>query len=174
MSEHIRPLRKSDLEAVLEWRNHPDVRQYMYTTHEITWQEHLSWFNSNQKSGRHHLLIYETNETPRGFIKFTPKTCGNVCDWGFYLSPDAERGTGQALGRAALNYGFDKLGLHKVCGEALGFNERSRRFHTKLGFIEEGYHVEQHFDGNKYHDVVSFGLLRKSWEMREVNDETGI
>jgi UDP-4-amino-4,6-dideoxy-N-acetyl-beta-L-altrosamine N-acetyltransferase len=53
--------------------------------------------------------------------------------------------------------------LHKLCGQALAFNERSIRFHQNLGFRREGVLRQQHFDGEQYHDVVCFGLLASEW-----------
>lgn len=44
MPSHIRPMVYADLERVLAWRNHPDVRRYMYTQHEITLDEHQRWY----------------------------------------------------------------------------------------------------------------------------------
>ncbi|WP_230714510.1 GNAT family N-acetyltransferase [Marinobacter shengliensis] len=45
MTNHsLRPMTESDLEQVLQWRNHPEVRRYMYTTHEIRLEEHSKWF----------------------------------------------------------------------------------------------------------------------------------
>ncbi|NQD81620.1 GNAT family N-acetyltransferase, partial [Pseudomonas sp. CrR14] len=87
--------------------------------------------------------------------------------WGFYLAPGAPRGTGQQLGEAALAFAFDSLGLHKVCGQALAFNERSIRFHEKLGFVQEGALREQHYDGATYHTIIHFGLLRYEWQAKK-------
>jgi RimJ/RimL family protein N-acetyltransferase len=89
-----------------------------------------------------------------------------VADWGFYLAPDAPKGSGRELGKQALDYAFTQLGLHKVCGQALGFNKRSIAFHTALGFTEEGCLREQHFNDGKFHDVVCFGLLSHEWQAR--------
>lgn len=154
----------ADLEQVLEWRNHPDVRKYMYTQHEITLEEHTRWFQAALKNNQRHLLIFEKNKEPLGFVNITEVKKGGIADWGFYLSPLAPKGTGHALGITALNYAFDEAGFHKVCGQALGFNERSIAFHLKLGFEQEGILRDQHFDGENYHNVVCFGLLATQWQ----------
>lgn len=167
MENRIRPMEESDLAQVLSWRNHPDIRRFMYSTHEISPEEHAQWYQSVRQSSKHTVLIYERNQTPAGFVSLTRKTCAEVAHWGFYLAPQAEKGTGYQLGKTALTYAFNELNLHKVCGEALGFNSPSIRFHQKLGFKEEGLHKEQHFDGKAYHDVVSFGLLRAQWNNRK-------
>lgn len=159
----VRKLLEADLELVLSWRNHPDVRKYMYTQHEITLEEHTAWFKSASCDDSRHLLIFEQKHIPLGFISIKEINKNGVADWGFYLSPDALKGTGQFLGRTALNYAFHSASLHKVCGQALGFNERSINFHQKLGFKQEGILRQQHFDGKTYHDIVCFGLLATEW-----------
>ncbi|MDO8861655.1 UDP-4-amino-4,6-dideoxy-N-acetyl-beta-L-altrosamine N-acetyltransferase [Haliea sp. E1-2-M8] len=155
---------QADLEQVLVWRNHADVRRYMYTTHEIGLDEHRKWFGSAKSNPDTHLLIFERDGQASGFVNISSTRCLEVADWGFYVAPDAPKGTGRALGKRVLTYAFGELGLHKVCGQALGFNERSIQFHTVLGFTEEGRLRDQHFDGHKYHDVVCFGLLANEWE----------
>jgi UDP-4-amino-4,6-dideoxy-N-acetyl-beta-L-altrosamine N-acetyltransferase len=161
---HLRPMLESDLELVLRWRNHPEVRRYMYTTHEITLDEHRNWFSRAANNQAVNLLIYEHFGEGSGFVNITRSRCHEIADWGFYLSPNAEKGTGRLLGKAALGYGFVQLGLHKICGQAIGFNARSIAFHSALGFIEEGRLRDQHFDEAGYHDVVCFGLLNDEWQ----------
>jgi len=174
MTDHkLRPMTKADLVQVLAWRNHPDVRRYMYTNHEIGLDEHQAWFARVSDDPAVHLLIYENCGRASGFVNITRGRSPTVADWGFYLSPDSERGTGRSLGREALKYAFSELCLHKICGQALGFNERSIAFHKALGFTEEGCLRDQHFDGAEYHDVVCFGLLDHEWQAqaKELNDE---
>jgi len=84
-------------------------------------------------------------------------------EWGFYVAPDAAKGTGRALGVAALRYAFETLSLRKLCGEVIATNVRSLRFHEKLGFQREGVLREQHFDGKNHLDVHYFGLLIREW-----------
>jgi UDP-4-amino-4,6-dideoxy-N-acetyl-beta-L-altrosamine N-acetyltransferase len=149
----------ADLERVLAWRNHPDVRRYMFTQHEITLDEHRLWFERTLQDPKKHLLIFEVNQQPQGFVNFNETGNGGIADWGFYVAPDAPRGSGQQLGCAALSHAFTQLNLHKVCGQALAYNERSIQFHHSLGFQQEGTLRDQHFDGQRYHHVICFGHL---------------
>ncbi|QJD72423.1 UDP-4-amino-4,6-dideoxy-N-acetyl-beta-L-altrosamine N-acetyltransferase [Marinobacterium sp. LSUCC0821] len=159
-------MEESDLEQVLSWRNHPEIRRYMYSTHEIPMDEHCAWYASSSTDPRVELLIYEQGCKAQGFVNITRTGCANVADWGFYMAPDAPKGCGRDLGKQALDYAFTKLRLHKVCGEVLGVNTRSIAFHKSLGFTEEGRLREQHCDASKFHDVVCFGLLSSEWQAR--------
>lgn len=163
----VRPMAMSDLEMVLAWRNHPDVRRYMYNRHEISTDEHRNWFELAANDPKRHLLIYEIGSTPLGFINIHEVAPGGIADWGFYAAPDAPQGTGRALGNVALSHAFINLCLHKLCGQVIAFNERSIQFHLKLGFLKEGVLQQQYFDNNRYHDVWCFGLLAHHWRERE-------
>lgn len=159
----VRAMIREDLETVLSWRNHPSVRLFMYNQHEISQDEHQCWFERSQNNNGTHLLIFEIDNKPLGFINFTREYGGSVADWGFYTSPTAPKGTGRQLGRTALTYAFGLLKLHKVCGRVLAYNTRSIKFHQNLGFKLEGTLRKHHFDGQAYHDIACFGLLASEW-----------
>jgi UDP-4-amino-4,6-dideoxy-N-acetyl-beta-L-altrosamine N-acetyltransferase len=162
-SDHIRLMSSDDLQLVLLWRNHPDIRNFMYSNHIISLEEHKRWFKNVSEDDNKRLLIFETQESPMGFVQFSQKCGTPVADWGFYTAPMAPKGIGQRLGHAALNYAFQHINLHKVCGQALAFNEASIRFHNRMAFTQEGVLRDQHFDGEVYHDVICFGLLQSEW-----------
>ena len=158
----VRPMREDDLVAVLQWRNHPDVRRFMYTQHQISLAEHRAWYDRVARDRHRHLLIVEEAHGPLGFVQFTEKGDGMV-EWGFYAAPEASPGSGRKLGAAALNHAFSRLGFERIHGEALAFNERSIAFHRKLGFQDEGVLKDHHFDGERYHDVHRFVLHASQW-----------
>lgn len=160
----LRHMNHADLAIVLNWRNHPEVRRYMYTQHEITLDEHRQWFERSLLDPKKHLLIFEVNHQPLGFVNFNETRDDGNSDWGFYLAPDAPKGSGFQLGQAALNYAYTVLKLNKVCGQALAYNQRSIRFHQSLGFQQEGALRDQYFDGESYHHVICFGLLSHEWQ----------
>lgn len=164
VQQRVRPMTHQDLERVLAWRNHEEVRRYMYTQHEISLAEHVRWFERASQDACRHLLVFESNAVPQGFISLHQIAPGGVADWGFYAAPDAPKGAGRQLGQAALRYAFTQASLHKLCGQALAYNERSIKFHLSLGFQQEGILREQHFDGQNYHDVVCFGLIAAEWQ----------
>ncbi|WP_309109535.1 UDP-4-amino-4,6-dideoxy-N-acetyl-beta-L-altrosamine N-acetyltransferase [Pseudomonas sp. Q2-TVG4-2] len=164
LRQSLRRMGTADLERVLAWRNHPDVRRYMYTQHEISLDEHTRWFTKASQDPKRHLMVFEGDAVPLGFINIQEVAAGGIADWGFYAAPDAPPGTGRLLGQAALIYAFTEAGLHKLCGQALAYNERSISFHQNMGFKQEGILRQQHFNGQQYHDVVCFGLLAIEWK----------
>lgn len=159
----LRDVSRDDLPDILIWRNHTDIRRFMYNTEPIAPATHMKWFEAMVSDPRRTSLIVEADGKPIGVVNFTRVLDGNVAEWGFYLVPDAPRGSGMLLGRAALDHAFVDMRLRKVCGEAIAFNEKSIRFHRKLGFVQEGLLRRQCCFEGVCHDVVVFGLLEADW-----------
>ena len=159
----VRGMREDDLENVLRWRNHPDIRRRMYNSHEISPSEHREWYARSMRDQYRHLLIVEQAGIPLGFVQFTETGNDGVADWGFYAVPGAPRGSGTKLGTAALDHAFRRLGFRKVRGEAIVSNEPSAVFHRKLGFAEEGIMRKRSSDGAACHDVLCFGMEASDW-----------
>lgn len=166
-SLRVRPMRPTDLECVLDWRNHWDVRRFMFTQKMIEPNEHQRWYESAINDSRKKLYVFENNQQPLGFVSLIEAAPGGVVDWGFYTAPHAPKGTGRQLGLTALHHAFTQLHVRKVCGQAIAFNQRSIDFHLGLGFTQEDTLRAQHFDGTQYHDVVCFGLLFAEWQHRQ-------
>lgn len=160
----LRRMEEKDLNMVRQWRNHYDIRRYMYTQHEISENEHKLWYEKCSVEQNRHLLIFEKNYKPLGFVNFHQIDNGRSVDWGFYLSPEVAKGTGKELANEALAYAFDTQNFHKVCGQAIAYNERSIHLHLRCGFTQEGILREQYFDGEHYHSVKLFGLLKSEWQ----------
>lgn len=139
----------------------------MLKQHEISIEEHTSWFERASQNPAMELLVFDLDNICCGFVQFKQTNYDGVADWGFYVAPDSTKGAGRKLGMAALSYAFTKEKLHKICGQALHWNRPSVEFHKSLGFTQEGILRNQHFDGTAYHDLVCFGILRDEWAARE-------
>jgi UDP-4-amino-4,6-dideoxy-N-acetyl-beta-L-altrosamine N-acetyltransferase len=161
----LRLLAEVDLLPVLSWRNAPEVRQQMYSSHEIGEKEHRAWFQRMQTDDGVRWYIHESAEgVPDGVAYFTQYSqIKRSAFWGFYMSPEAKPGMGTSLGIDALEEAFSVLNLHKLNAEVLASNLRSHRFHEKLGFRKEGVFRDFHFDGIRYSDVVRYGMIASEW-----------
>lgn len=161
----LRKLTESDLDKMLEWRNAPDVRKNMYSSHEITKTEHRNWFAGLEHNQSARWYIYTDDEgNSQGVVYFTnyaPRS-GSVF-WGFYSAPHAPRGVGSRMEIAALDHAFADLGVHKLNCEVLASNPKVINLHKKFGFSEEGQFQEYHFDGEHYLTVVRLGMLAREW-----------
>jgi RimJ/RimL family protein N-acetyltransferase len=84
-------------------------------------------------------------------------------DWGFYVAPDAPKGSGTLLGQRALAFAFEEMQVHKLFGQVIAKNIASIRFHERLGFRHEGRLREHVLIQTEHHDLMCFGLLRQEW-----------
>jgi UDP-4-amino-4,6-dideoxy-N-acetyl-beta-L-altrosamine N-acetyltransferase len=160
MDHSLRILSTDDLPLLLQWRNHPSIAKFMFSQETIDVKAHYAWFQRVSEDPARHLLIYLTANTPKGFMQFSSiKGIKSIVEWGFYVAPTAEKGTGYHMCKLALDYAFNTMEVHKVFGEVLDFNIPSIKLHQKLGFIQEGLLRDHRFCGNKYVSVLNFGLL---------------
>jgi len=162
----LHPLDETDLGLILPWRNAPAVREAMYHHHEISPEEHDAWFEGMRRNPSARWYLYsDLVGVSQGVVYFTEFDPGQrTAFWGFYTRPGASPGTGTRMLREGLELAFGELGLRKLNGEALITSVASAKVHRKLGFVQEGVFREQHFDGDRYVDVVRFGLLAREWE----------
>lgn len=167
----IRKLVEDDLPMLLAWRNHAEVRRFMFTQHKISLDEHRNWFAKAKQDASRCLLIVEEAKQALGYVQFSKIEEGGVADWGFYARPDALKGNGRKLGVVALNHAFDSLKLHKVCGQAIASNQVSIAFHQRLGFIQEGVLIDQQRINRAYHSLHCFGLLSTDWKNKKVDQK---
>jgi UDP-4-amino-4,6-dideoxy-N-acetyl-beta-L-altrosamine N-acetyltransferase len=161
----LRKIQQEDLELMLSWRNHPSVRSSMFSQSVIELDQHSAWFRRESKKETSLWLLYlDTEKNPAGVVYFTEMdSVSSNAFWGFYAAPGAKPGTGTRMGVEALNYFFFEKGFHKVIADVLDTNQRSHRFHRKLGFrVEEGI-CGQHLRKKGYQNVTRFGLLKSGW-----------
>lgn len=164
----LRKLTEADLSLTLFWRNALEVRQNMYSVHEISEMEHRAWFSRMENDEQSRWFIHQDeNGNPDGVVYFTQYRPENHSSfWGFYVAPDAPAGTGTKLGLDALDEAFNTLNLHKLNAEVLSTNERSLHFHDKLGFHREGFFRDYHFNGESHLNVVRLGILQSEWSKK--------
>lgn len=159
-STRLRPVESADLAVLRQWRNHPDVRRVMRNRHEITPEEHQTWFRLKSEDPDWTLLIFERDGASCGFVSFRRET-DDCVEWGFYKAPGAPPGTGLALGHHALAYAFQRLGVQCIRGDVLDKNRISQRFHERLGFSVTGSFSLG--DSRSDDTMICYRLTRDDW-----------
>lgn len=162
----LREIKKSDLELMLKWRNHPDVRLNMFSKSVIEFEQHRLWFErESKKDDSIWLMFLDEYNVPHGIVYFKEmnESLKNAY-WGFYSAPSAPKGTGTKMGYEALNYYFYNLGFHKLNAEVLESNCKSYYFHKKLGFQIEGTLRDNYLGCKGYEDIIFFGLIDCEWK----------
>lgn len=139
----LRPAVAADRDAVLTWRNHPEVRAVSLTQHEITPAEHAAWWAKTMADPTRRVLIYERDSVPSGVVTFFDLDAAAASGWwGYYLDNAGltERGAmfpaWIAIQREAVKYARDELRLSTLDGETLAANEAVVDFNARQGFVE--------------------------------------
>ena len=140
----LRKLTSCSLENQLkirEIRNSKNIRNSMYTDHEIDLNEHLNWIK-NLKNNNTKLVfaIFKKTNIPIGVISVDSLDNKNKkASWSFYLEESSRAGLGAFLEYEFLNFIFDDLKLEKLNWEVLENNSAVIKMHKKFNFKDEGF-----------------------------------
>ncbi len=139
----LRPAQDSDLDAMLVWRNHPEVRRVSLTQHEIAPDEHAAWWAKTKTDPTRLVLVYERDQVPSGVVTFFDLDADARSSWwGYYLDNAGLEARGAmfpawiAIQREAVKYARDTLGLAQLDGETLADNTAVVEFNERQGFVE--------------------------------------
>jgi UDP-4-amino-4,6-dideoxy-N-acetyl-beta-L-altrosamine N-acetyltransferase len=150
---------------MLQWRNRPEVRKNMYTTHIISKDEHYKWYQKIKKDPTKIYFICMQNEDPAGVVYFTEINQSNRnAFWAFYSGNVGRKGIGSQMEFLALNYAFENLDLNKLNCEVLAFNEPVIALHRKFGFKVEGVFKQHHLTESGYVDVFRLAIFKSDWQ----------
>ena len=86
-SVRLRPLELDDIVRVRDWRNLPEIREWMYTDHEISIEEHARWFGQAMSDEARRYWIIELDGEPVGLANLydiSPRH--GTAYWAFYLA----------------------------------------------------------------------------------------
>jgi len=75
-----------------------------------------------------------------------------------------DRGLGQVVTQAVVDYGFDELNLHRIDLHVLATNPRAIHIYTKVGFKCEGILRDAQFRSGQYVDMVVMAMLEHERE----------
>jgi len=168
---YLRRLRASDVDGRWpDWFNDPDVTRFQAKGYEInTRDKQRVYFDQINGSQTDVVLAIVDRATDLhlgnvGLHKIDPihRTAvlgiviGEKAAWG--------RGIGRRSWQAITNYGFEKLGLHKICATVIDGNDASLKCALAAGFVLEGRQAKQIYKADGYRDLIHVGLLRENWK----------
>lgn len=157
----------SHLDLLYNWRNQHHIREVMYDSQEIAYSNHQKWFSGILENEDVYYKVLIVNHVPYGVANFhyTNKK-DRVGEWGFYIGElQAPKGMGTVLCTKMLDFLFFELNVRKICAEVLGFNDKSLKFHEKMGFKKEGILKEHIYKDDMYIDIHLYGLFQKQWNI---------
>ncbi len=163
----LRPPHDADLDAVLAWRNHPDVTRWLLHT-EVDPAAYRDLWRSGADDPRDHSVVAVADGAVVGTLSVEvgdgmgqgheSPARGSEGSLGYLLDP-AHHGRGYAteMVRAALDLAFGDLGLHRVTAGCFADNVASWRVMEKAGMrreqhgVRDSWHAERGWvDGFTY------------------------
>jgi len=166
---HLRALSEKDLsEEYLQWLNDDEVCRY---------NSHAVFPNTEQKMKNYFNRLDSQQEVVLAIIdNESAKHIGNISlqniNW---VSKNAEfavllgdkkfwgKGCGEEAARLIIDYGFERLNLHRIyCGTIEG-NEGMKKLATKLNMRQEGVRRQAIYKHGQYLDIIEYGILRTEY-----------
>jgi len=100
-----------------------------------------------------------------GAISLTLRGKHDRAELGYWIGvPYWGQGYCTEAARAIVAYGFEVLGLHRICATHFARNPSSGRVMQKIGMTRESclrHHIKK---WDAFEDLVYYGLLREEWE----------
>ncbi len=123
---------------VLSFRNHDEVKQWMYNSDKIELDEHLKFIKSLELNIQKQYLLVKKKNRFLGVIDFTKINYKKKeCEFGLYANPfEKIAGVGRILEEICIKYTFNILKLKKLKLEVFEDNIQVRNLHKKYQFKE--------------------------------------
>ena len=128
-------LNDMEKEMVLEWRNHKDIRKYMYNQETILLENHLKYIKLLKISKDKRYFLVKRDFDCIGVIYFT-EIKKDSCYFGLYSKPNL-KGVGDTLLKTIIDYAFNNLKIKTLKLEVLESNIRAIKLYKRFGFIEK-------------------------------------
>lgn len=148
---------------LVELHNDPDVLKNVTDPTPITFESHMNWWRSRGRNEEY--LLFCVNDVPVGITKFRPidRVNRNVVLGADIHADHRGKGYAKHMWAKMLDHAFDNLGMWRASLITAEFNEKAIHIYRKLGFVEEGRHIDLLLREGKFHDAVCMYMLAKDW-----------
>jgi len=168
---YLRPLEALDLEGpYLNWLNDYEVTRFMETGSTPTTPASLQRYvdDVGRAPGTVMLAIVDKATGDHvGNIKLGPvHPLHRRADLGVMIGDKRcwNRGYGREAVALVVEYGFQRLNLHKITLGVYADNTAAIKIYERLGFVIEGTQRRHLFRDGDYHDRHIMGILRDEWK----------
>lgn len=138
----LKAIKQQDLELLRNWRNDPQVSQFMLSQELISAEQQLAWFKKIQRDdSQYHWMIYYKNQ-PIGSANikaiYQGQTLHNATtiEPGLYIADERYRGNLLAFAPTLLinDYCFDQLKVKQLHAVVKQTNQAALNYNQKLGY----------------------------------------
>lgn len=162
---NFRPIKRSDIQNYVRWLNNPKANEFIGDGMKVSIKSATKWFNDYLKDRNKFFFIILDEKKAVGFmgLKNISKRNKNA-ELFICIGEDEYRGRG--VGKKAMewliNYGLDKLKLHKINLGVFEENIIAVKLYKSLGFKIEGKMKDDAFFHGKFHDMLSMAIFNKN------------
>lgn len=170
-SVELRSIEMEDTPLIVNWRNKDSVKRNFLYQKPFTESGHLKWMEEKVATGKvaQFIIHCKIMDKPVGsvFLRDIDYECKKA-EYGIFIGEDDSRGLGigTIAARLILEYGFDKLRLHKIFLRVLSDNEAAIQSYKKAGFRQEGYFKDEVMLDGRYRDIVFMAVFNPKEENR--------
>lgn len=134
----LRPMEIADTERIVNWRNREWVRRNFIYQEPFTEEGHLSWIQTQVEPGhvvQFIICLSDGREIGSVYFRDIDREVG-IAEYGIFIGEEDALGCGYgtAAAKAALDYAFTELHLHKVFLRFLAGNIGAQRSYENAGF----------------------------------------
>lgn len=167
----LRDFVREDWQRVLEYQSDPLYLRYNEWTHRSpeAVQEFVGWFLGHQKQDlrlKFQLaIVLKSNSLLIGNCGVRVDKAGAVeADIGYELDPQHwNHGYATEAGHAIVDFGFSRLGVHRIWADCVADNTGSAHVLEKLGMKLEGRLRENQYYKDRWWDTLLYGILAEEW-----------
>ena len=162
----IRKHLRKDIPYRVKWLNNPKVNKFIGDIGKKTnLRKQKKWFENYQKDKNKIFFTICDNITPIGFMGLSniSKSDRNA-DLFIAIGEDEYRGKG--LGKIVLkwllDFGLNKLNLHKIKISVIKDNDIAIKLYKSLGFAIEGELQDEIFSKGKFRNLLDMAIFNRN------------
>lgn len=138
----LRKVTENDIQKIYEWRNHPEIRKFMFNSDKIKSEDHVSYWKKRLADPELFSFIIMSEGRGIGFVKFDKME--NGYDIGIVLDPSEQK---KGLGTEAISIAIKKakeFGIKKLIVRVKPENMASQKIFEKNDFkkVDDHYELE--------------------------------
>ena len=176
---YYRLFRPDDFELFYSVFSNKDIMRYAWIDEIESREEMLNFFEGflscgdmPNKNNAYAFAVF-TKEEDR-FVGFADiqlhmkNNAGGNGEIGYFLIPEYwGKGYATEIAREMIDFGFEKLKLHKVCARCNANNLKSENIMKKLGMFKEGELRKVRYKNGVWDDEKCYGILREEWAYKK-------
>jgi RimJ/RimL family protein N-acetyltransferase len=166
----LRPFSLADVPAVVALAGDWDIAlNTLSVPHPYTEDHAVQWIRQQSEQWEQKqavtFAIAQADNTLVGSIGLGLVPSFNLAELGYWVGkPYWGRGYATEAACAVVDFGFEKLSLHRIQATHFGNNPASGKVMQKVGLLYEGCRRQHTLKWDEYRDIKLYGMLREDWQ----------